>query len=223
MEREIDDSSLNAPAVIQSAAIEMSEHHRGTGPRATSARLTAGLASALVAATVLHAQLPTEITASLRWTRIPAGMFQMGCVPADSRCEADEQPRHDVVLSRPFDLMAAEVTVGMYRAVSPSMREQPAWSRTPDHPVTLVTWDDARRFCEAVAGRLPTEAEWEYAARGGRAGAVYPWGDDAPSEKTGAAGGVSFESDAARAVRSFLPNSYGLYDMAGNAWEWVAD
>jgi len=94
---------------------------------------------------------------------------------------------------------------------------------TPDHPVTIVNWNEARTFCQAVGGRLPTEAEWEYAARGGRDGAVFPWGDQPPTDRTGSVNGVAFESDSPKPVRSFAPNGYGLYDMAGNVWEWVAD
>jgi formylglycine-generating enzyme required for sulfatase activity len=176
----------------------------------------------LSAGASLRAQLPAA-PPTISWSRIPSGTFHMGCVPADARCEADERPRHLVTLSRAFELMTTEVSVAIYRATSPSTREQPPWSTTPDHPVTLVTWDDARRFCEAIGGRLPTEAEWEYAARGGRDDAVYPWGDQDPSDRAGAAAGVSFESDAARPVRTFAPNGYGLYDMSGNAWEWTAD
>jgi formylglycine-generating enzyme required for sulfatase activity len=174
----------------------------------------------LAAATIGAQQAPG---AAIAWTRIPAGRFQMGCVPADMRCEPDEKPRHTVTLTRAFDLMPTEVTVGMYRAVTPTMGEQPAWSKTPEQPVTVVSWDEAQMFCQTVGGRLPTEAEWEYAARGGRDGATFPWGDQAPTDRTGAINGVAFEGDAARAVKSFAPNAYGVYDMAGNAWEWIAD
>ena len=147
----------------------------------------------------------------------------MGCVPADTRCEPDEKPRHAVTLTKPFDLMTTEVTVGMYRPATPTMSEQPAWSKTPDQPVTIVSWDDARTFCQTIGGRLPTEAEWEYAARGRRDGSIFPWGDQPPTDRAGAANGVAFEGDSARAVKTFAPNGYGLHDMAGNAWEWVAD
>jgi formylglycine-generating enzyme required for sulfatase activity len=155
--------------------------------------------------------------------RIPAGTFDMGCMEVDRRCDGDERPQHPVTISRAYELMATEVTVGMYRSVAPTLEAQPAWSATPDYPVVIVRWDEAQAFCRAVNARLPTEAEWERAARGGRADAIYPWGNDAPSDSATALNGAAFESDAARPVKSFAPNAYGLYDMVGNVWEWVAD
>lgn len=179
------------------------------------------LAGVFLAAAAIQAQAPQSVP-GIEWARVPAGTFQMGCISVDARCDADEHPRHAVTISRPFDLMTTEVTLGMYRAVNqPS--EQPAWSTTPDQPMTVVNWDDARTFCEASGGRLPTEAEWEYAARGGRDGAIYPWGDQTPGDQDRAVNGAAFETDAPRTVKAFGPNGYGLYDMAGNVWEWVAD
>jgi len=158
----------------------------------------------------------------IAWVTIPAGTFQMGCVPADPRCDADEQPRHTVTISKGFQLMATEVTVGVYRALIAELEAQPPWS-SPDHPVVIVTWQDAAAFCDKAGGRLPTEAEWEYAARGGRDGALYPWGDEAPTDEPGKPNGATLESDRARPVKSYQANGYGLFDMAGNVWEWTAD
>jgi len=156
------------------------------------------------------------------WVTIPAGTFQMGCVPADTRCDADEQPRHAVTISKGFQLMATEVTVATYRALIGELESQPPWS-SPDHPVVIVTWQDAVAFCDKAGGRLPTEAEWEYAARGGRDGALYPWGDEPPTDEPGKPNGATMESDRARPVKSYQANGYGLFDMAGNVWEWTAD
>jgi formylglycine-generating enzyme required for sulfatase activity len=161
--------------------------------------------------------------AAVAWGRVPAGTFQMGCVPSDDRCGSDETPRHAVTLTRPFDLMTTEVTVEMYRTGGAKPDMQPAWSTSPKHPVVAVTWNEADGFCHAMGARLPTEAEWEYAARGGRENSVFTWGDQAPIDKPGAPNGAAAESDAARPVASFGANAFGLYDMAGNVWEWTAD
>ena len=177
----------------------------------------------VTAAVHAYAQAPVPVPPSIEWKRIPAGSFQMGCVPADMRCDADERPRHMVAISRPFDLMATEVTKVMFSAVEPMMDDQPPWSTTPEHPVAIVTWDEAAGFCRMVGGRLPTEAEWEYAARGGRADSIYPWGDQGPDDREKSPRGAAFEGDAARPVATFGPNGFGLFDMVGNVWEWVAD
>ena len=186
-----------------------------------SARLALGCIGLALAVAVVQAQAPPAT--GVQWVRVPAGTFQMGCISADARCDGDEHPRHAVTISRPFDLMPTEVTLGMYRAAIKEVDEQPPWSTSPDQPVVIVTWDEALAFCRAVGGRLPTEAEWERAARGGREGTVYSWGDQAPVDRAGAVNGAAFESDSARAVKSFAPNAYGLYDMVGTVWEWVAD
>jgi formylglycine-generating enzyme required for sulfatase activity len=92
------------------------------------------------------------------------------------------------------------------------------------HPVADVGWDDAAAFCGWVGGRLPTEAEWEYAARGGRSGEIYPFQAENARDKAnfeGAQGNDRYKYTAP--VKSFDPNSYGLFDMAGNVWEWTAD
>jgi formylglycine-generating enzyme required for sulfatase activity len=147
----------------------------------------------------------------------------MGCVSSDQHCNADERPRHAVTVSKPFELMATEVTAGMYRAAGKDVDEQPPWSTSADHPIVIVTWDEARVFCQEVGGRLPTEAEWEYAARGGRDDSVYPWGDEPPTHDSAAVSGAVFESDQAQRVKSHRPNAFGLFDVAGNVWEWTAD
>ena len=169
------------------------------------------------------------------WVRIPAGTFLMGCVDADPDCLDNERPRHEATFVEPFELMATEVTAAAYAAfVAASGHRAPPSPEFPqggDHPVVLVSWDDATAFCAALGGRLPTEAEWEYAARAGTDGLVFVHGDEltreqanfgAPECCAGATGGADAWVYTAP-VASFPPNGFGLYDMVGNAWEWVAD
>ena len=100
----------------------------------------------------------------------------------------------------------------------------------PDHPVTLVAFGDAVAYSAwlstrvGLAVRLPTEAEWERAARGGREGRQYPWGDDIDSSRANFLADPGLKKHAGtRSVGSYSPNDFGLYDMSGNVWEWVSD
>jgi len=164
-----------------------------------------------------------------------------GCVAGDKEClsnerapDEDKNPRPATKLSVPE--LRDHGPRGHGRAVPPVHRRPAHNHRTgvateerrhggaarsqDDHPVVYVSWDDARDFCAFVRGRLPTEAEWEYAARGGNADGIYPWGNAYSPDQTndrGVAGKDKWEQSAP--VGSFPPNGYGLYDMIGNVWE----
>jgi serine/threonine protein kinase/formylglycine-generating enzyme required for sulfatase activity len=160
------------------------------------------------------------------WVRIPGGTFQMGCEPRPSfPCRPDEQPRHPVSLES-FSAMAGEMSVGLFTkyaaAAGITVPKQPVWSTDIDLPIVGVSWSDAGRVCAAMGARLPTEAEWEYAARGGR-DTEYPWGDQWEPQRSnyGFPLGDGHEFPVAASV--FPANGYGLSNTVGNVWEWVAD
>ena len=166
------------------------------------------------------------------------------------RERADDRPVHRVRLN-PFSIDVYEVSNADYaRFVADPTTKATApfhWGGTTPPtgkerlPVYNVTWKDASGYCAWQGGRLPTEAEWEYAARGGHADLDYPWGNDYVEEASdttadGGPGAVAAKASARAgrkahsgsstgpiAVGSFAANGYGLYDMSGNVWEWTAD
>jgi len=180
----------------------------------------------------------TPVRQTEGFVEVPSGAFVMGCNANDSLCDPDERPAHSVVISRPFLIAANETTNGQYRKcvrsgtcsephASPHLFRSPIFEHVP---VLGVTWQQARDFCAFIGGRLPSEAEWEFAALGGsRTPRTYPWGNDPPSCWSGGGNGARFDDDqncddsGPAIVGSFDPNEYGLFDLAGNAWEWTAD
>ena len=149
----------------------------------------------------------------LTYVWIPPGTFTMGCSPADTECQPDESPSHLVELPGGFWLGQTEVTNAAYRRVVASASFPP---NEANLPVVDVSWRQAKAYCAAIGGRLPSEAEWEYAARAGTTGAYY----GLPSKIAWFAGN---SGGARHPVATLQPNAYGLYDMLGNASEWVLD
>jgi serine/threonine-protein kinase len=157
---------------------------------------------------------------------IPAGEFEMGSEDG----EDNESPVHTVYLDAywidKYEVTNAQyalcVQVGECDVPGCSYYGNPVYD---DHPVVCVNWYDAQAYTEWVGGRLPTEAEWEKAARGGLEGQLYPWGNEDPVCTFGAENGAQFYDCYGDTVEvgSFAPNGYWLYDMAGNVWEWVSD
>jgi formylglycine-generating enzyme required for sulfatase activity len=168
---------------------------------------------------------------------IPPGKFLMGCItatspgiPPDPRCHPDEKPQHEVTLSQGFWMGRTEVTVGSYKRYTQKAngprgkkltmpRLEREWS-ADDYPMGDVVWEQAAAYCKWAGGRLPTEAEWEYAARGGKDGEIYPLDSSDSRSKANFAGDTY---DGLAPVGKFDPNRFGLYDMAGNVWEWAND
>jgi formylglycine-generating enzyme required for sulfatase activity len=157
---------------------------------------------------------------------IEAGAFLMGSDPeVDLQAYEEEFPQHPVDLDG-FWIMRTEVTNEQYaRCVKAAVCEPPGnerWQRAEyaREPVTDVNWYQASTYAaEWVGGRLPTEAEWEKACRGTEGG-LYPWGNEAPDPAR-----LNFSASGLNGVvpvGSYPPGAYGLYDMAGNVWEWTS-
>ncbi len=152
---------------------------------------------------------------------VPAGSFMMG-----AEGELEYSPPHEVYVDS-FYIDKHEVTNAEYfEFCEATGRHLPEfWGMDiyhcgpdyPDYPVVGINWRDADAYATWAGKRLPTEAEWEYAARGGLEGKQYPYGDDMDSTM------ANFKSKGTVPVGSYPPNGYGLYDMAGNVNEWVAD
>jgi formylglycine-generating enzyme required for sulfatase activity len=160
---------------------------------------------------------------------VPGGTFQMGSPVGDS----DEQPVHTVTLDS-FWIDRTEVTNDQYercaadgtciRASQSSSSTRDSYygdSQYNDYPAIRLDWNDAKTYCEWIGGRLPTEAEWEYAARGPE-GHIYPWGNDPPDGTLANYGGRVGDTTK---VGSYPDGEswVGALDMAGNVWEWVND
>ena len=171
---------------------------------------------------------------------IPAGEFEMGS--NDAEADADEQPVHTVYVDA-FYMDKYEVTNAQYAdfltAKGKHTEAGHTWlkieyedariervegvyrakSGYENHPVVYVSWNGAMAYAAWAGKRLPTEAEWEKTARGGLAGQTYPWGNTRDSSKAN----YNKHIRDTTAVGKHSPNGYGLYDMAGNVWEWCLD
>ena len=152
---------------------------------------------------------------------IPAGEFEMGSSKDDDKHW--ERPIHSVYLDA-FYMAVHPVTNAQYRKFVqemgyPAPKTTSAFSH-PQQPVVWVTWRDAMEYARWAGKTLPSEAQWEKAARGGLSGKAYPWGDEEPNPSL-----ASYDSiyRITLPVRSFPPNGYGLYDMAGTVWELCMD
>lgn len=174
-----------------------------------------------------NSDLPARKPA-IDFVEIPAGTFTMGS-PASEQERMDDEIQHQVTLSA-FKMSKYAVTVEQYDLFCEATGRTKPWvSKRGKHPVSQVTWYDAVAFAEWLGCRLPTEAEWEYAARAKTTTPFYT-GDCLTSEQANFNGeepyvncGKSENRDRPLPVGSFPPNVFGLYDMHGNIWQWCSD
>jgi len=157
--------------------------------------------------------------------RIPAGRFSMGSTGRD-----DEKPVHQVALAS-FEMDVTEVTTAQYEACVRAGTCQAAGTQgeycnagksdRQGHPINCVSWDDATAFCSWAGRRLPTEEEWEYAARGTDS-RTYPWGSGTPGSQLCWNREISGQGTCAVGSFASGKSPFGVQDMAGNVWEWTS-
>ena len=175
--------------------------------------------------------LPQHPYGAITWEKdgaemvlIPEGEFQMG-TPAVKNARSSS---HAIYVDE-FYMDTHEVTRAQYEEFLKRTGHRPLREETythapgPNYPIVDVTWDDAVAYATWAGKRLPTEAEWEKAARGGFVSQKYPWGNTAPDSTQSNLSGAADNHERSAPVGSYPPNEFGLYDMLGNVWEWCAD
>lgn len=187
-----------------------------------------------------------EIMACVDMVKIPAGRFMMG----SSHGGEFERPEHEVILedywmdealvtNKDFEQFVNQTSYvttaenkgtawgyrdGQYSDIKNLCWRSFAGQGREDHPVIVVSWHDATAYAEWRGKRLPTEAEWEKAARGGLVCKSYPWGENEPTpDNCGFADKLTSEVPATVEVRMHQPNGFGLYGMVGHVWQWCSD
>jgi len=186
--------------------------------------LTTTVTSQLILSQMVQAADYTN-SIGMEFVKISAGCFSMGRDPNFEDGSDDELPRHRVCITKPFYIGTTEVTQAQWVSV---MGSNPSEFKGRNNPVETVSWEDAQNFIRRLNQkeggnkyRLPTEAEWEYAARAGSS-STYHFGDD-----MGIVGQYGWywdnSSERTHPVAQKRPNQWGLYDMHGNVWEWVQD
>jgi formylglycine-generating enzyme required for sulfatase activity len=149
----------------------------------------------------------------LPYVWIPPGSFPMGCSAGEADCANDVRPTHTVTITKGFWLGQTPVTQAAYVKI---IGMNPSHFRGDSLPVDSLTWNEAKQYCETAGGRMPTDAEWEYAARAGDPSTIYG-NIDAIAWYKGNSGGQTHP------VATKAHNAWNLYDMLGNVWEWTAD
>jgi formylglycine-generating enzyme required for sulfatase activity len=161
---------------------------------------------------------PTKNAVGMEFVKIAPGEFVMGCSTGENDCDADEKPAHRVQITKVFEIGKYEVTQAQWQAV---MGSNPSTIKGDDRPVETISKDEAQDFLAKLTARndgyryrLPTEAEWEYAARAGGA---------QPISLDEVAWYAANSGDETHPVGQKKPNAWGLYDTLGNVREWVSD
>ena len=218
-------AEVSRQAGLHAQAVESATRYLETAGR-SGEHYMAALELLDAAERVARGELPAMVV-------IPAGRFRMGCLSDDGDCRSSEKPVREVVIAS-FALSKHEVTFAQWDACvsgggcggyRPSDR---GWGRA-DRPVMNVSWEDAQSYVSWLsrdtgeAYRLPTEAEWEYAARAGTT-TKYSWGNEIGENRANCEGCASrWDASETAPVGSFPPNAWGLHDMHGNVYEWVQD
>ncbi len=198
------------PPPPEAAAVEKESEAAGQKPETVPAK----------AAKAVAKKKPKEIKCPSGMALIPAGEFMMGCSAGDKNCENSERPPHRVKISKQFCMDKYEVTQAKFQETAgrnPSSKKECG----SDCPVESVTWKEAAAYCEKIGGILPTEAQWEYAARAGSVTSFY-WGNE-PDKYGTRAWSWNNSMKSPHRVGLKVPNEFGLYDTAGNVWEWTGD
>lgn len=161
-----------------------------------------------------------------KFVDVPGGSFMMG----NESSKKDQGPRHQVKLND-FSISETPITVAQYRIYAEKkelkMPDAPSWGWKNDHPMVNISWSDASNYCNWLSKKLnkdvklPTEAQWEYAARGGENGPKYKHSGGKKMNNLGWCRTQKINST--KPVATKKPNSLGIYDMNGNVWEWCLD
>jgi formylglycine-generating enzyme required for sulfatase activity len=204
------------PSIAEKPKSEVLDRKKRDAPRTTATAAVpepAKPASEVAKSQATTGEVKVNSKDGLKYIWIAPGKFMMGCSPGDAECGTDENPTHEVTLSKGFWIGETEVTQAAYERVT---GRNPSSSQGPDLPVESVSWFQANAYCKESGMRLPSEAEWEYAARGGGSG-------PRPGRLNELVWWVGNSGEKTHEVAQKRPNGYGLYDVLGNVAEWTAD